>query len=75
MVLEFIGAFFRTQEVVQNTNFWNKGNFSSEKNYLTNFSRIIEFDKPQGTVYKGQHGLLSLTVKLIRSILRDLRGC
>ena len=46
--------FFRTSGVAENTSFSEKGYFSSEKNYLTGFSRIIEYDKRQGTTYNGQ---------------------
>ena len=36
------------------------------------FSRIIEFDKHQGTTYKGPKGNLTITVEDIRSLPRDL---
>ena len=50
-----------------------KGNLSTEKNKLTNFSCIIKYDKPQGTFYKGPQGILAITVEVIGSILYDLR--
>ena len=39
------------------------------------FSRIIECDKPQGTIFKGPQAILTITVELIRAFLEDLRGC
>ena len=38
------------------------------------FSRSIEHDKCQGTIYKGAEGVLTIIVQLIRSLLRDRRG-
>ena len=46
-----------------------KGSLSSEKNFLAIFSRSIEHDKYQGTIYKGPEGFLTITVEVIRSIL------
>ena len=52
--------------------FEKKGTLSSEKKrFWPNFSRIIEYDKPQGTIYihTGPQGFLASTVEVIRSIL------
>ena len=45
-----------------------KGNFSSEKKWWPIFSRGIEYDKPQATVYKGPQAILSTTVSFKRPI-------
>ena len=39
------------------------------KKKLTEFSPLIEYDKPQGTNYNGPQGILTITVEGIRSIL------
>ena len=52
-----------------------KGNPSSEEKNWAVFSRIFEFDKPQGTVFKGTKFSLTITVEVIASFLQDLRGC
>ena len=49
--------------------FEEQGNLSTEKNSLTVFSRIIEYGKPQRTIYKGPKGLIAMTVEVIRSVL------
>ena len=46
-----------------------KGSLSSEKNFLAIFSRDIEHNKYQETIYKGPQGFLAITVEVIRSIL------
>ena len=52
-----------------------KGNPSSEEKNWAVFSRIFEFDKPQGTVFKGAKFILTITVEVIGSFIQDLRGC
>ena len=39
------------------------------------FSRIIECDKTQGTIYKGPQSIPTNTVEVTRSFLEHLRGC
>ena len=39
------------------------------------FSRIIECDKPQGTVCLGPKGVLTITLEPIRALFWDLSGC
>ena len=39
------------------------------------FPRIIECDKPQGTIYKRPEGNLTNTVYFIECLFKDLRGC
>ena len=46
-----------------------------KKKFWPDFSRIFELDKPQGTVFKGPETSLTITLKVIRSFLQDLRGC
>ena len=38
------------------------------------FSRIIECDKPQGTICKGPKDFLVVTLELIRELFKDLWG-
>ena len=49
--------------------FGKKGSLSCEKNLLAFFSRSIQLDKYQGTLYKGPQGNLTFTVDVITSIL------
>ena len=49
--------------------FGKKRKLSSEENLLAYFSRCIEQDKYQGTVYNGPQCILTITVELIGSIL------
>ena len=38
-------------------------------------SRIIEFNKPQGTVCKGPQAVSTITVESIGAFFQDLSGC
>ena len=38
------------------------------------FSRIVEYKKAQGTIYRGPQGLSAGIAQYIRSFLQDLRG-
>ena len=49
--------------------FGKKANFPMKKNIWSFFSRILDCDKPQGTICKGPKGSLTFTVELIGSIL------
>ena len=42
---------------------------------MTNFSHIIQSDKPHGTIYKGLQAILTITVEPIREFFEDLGGC
>ena len=64
---------FRTHGVVENTNFWKKGNLSSEQKVLAHFSCIIEHDNCQGTNCKGSPGILTNFVQMVRSFRWDLK--
>ena len=41
--------------------------------FSPNFSRIIEYDKLQRTIYRGPQGVLAIAVKVLRSNLSDVR--
>ena len=49
--------------------FENKGKLSSEKSFWPVFSRILECDKPQGTICEGPQGFLTFTVEVTVLIL------
>ena len=52
-----------------------KAMFPVKKSFWSIFSRIIEQDKRQGTIYKGPQGNLLITLEFIRPFLQDPRGC
>ena len=41
------------KRLLKTQNFEEQGNLSTEKNYLTVFSRIIKYENSQRTIYKG----------------------
>ena len=47
----------------------------ADKSFWLTFHRIINCDKPPGTVCNCPQGLLTFTVEVMRSVLQDLRGC
>ena len=47
--------------------------FPVKKFFKPIFSRSIEHDKCQETIFKGLEGILTFILQLIRSILWDLR--
>ena len=49
--------------------------FHGNKSFWPFFPRIIECDKPQGTIYGGSYGVSTITVEVIRSFLQDLWRC
>ena len=57
------------KRLLKTQTFGKKGSLSSEKNFLAFFSRSIEHDKYQRTIYNGPHGVLTTTMEVIRSIL------
>ena len=61
--------FCNTKRLLETEIFEKKRSLSREKNLLAYFSRSIEHEKYQGTIYKGRQGILTITVELIRSIL------
>ena len=53
-----------------NTNFFQKkGTLPGDERYWPNFSRIIECDRRQGTVYKGPEVVSITTVEVRRSFV------
>ena len=52
-----------------------KGNLSSEKIYLTDISRNIQYGKTRGVFCGGAQHLLTFFVQVIRPLLQGLRGC
>ena len=58
-----------TPKKLLKTEIFEKSNLMSVKNYLNIFDVIIEYEKPQGTIYKGPQRFLAFTVQAIRSIL------
>ena len=50
-----------------------KAIFQAKTLFRPIFSRIIEYEKPQGTTYKGSQGTVSVIVQVRRSFLWDLR--
>ena len=52
-----------------------KANFPMKKNFWPIFSPIIGCDKPQQIIYESQQGFLTITMEVIRSFLKHLRGC
>ena len=63
-----------TRRLLKTNFFAKKSIFLVQKRFWRNFSRIIESDKPQWTVFEGPIGNLTFTVEVIRSFLKDLRG-
>ena len=46
-----------------------KANFQLKKSFCPVFSLILESDKPQGTIYEGPQGVLTITVEVTGLIL------
>ena len=57
------------KRLLETHNFERKSSLSSEKNILVKFSRNIEHNKYQETIYEGPQGFLAITVEVIESIL------
>ena len=58
-----------TQRRVFQTQVFEKGNFSSEKIHRPRSSRVIEHEKPRGTICKGPQGIVTVIVQVLRSLL------
>ena len=54
--------------------FEKKAIFPVKKLIWPIFSRIIQYDKRHGTVYKGTQGFLASFVQMIKSFFWELRG-
>ena len=61
--------------MLKKKNFEEKATFPVNKWFSPTFSRIIECDKHQRTIYNGPQGVLTKTLEVIRSFLQDIRGC
>ena len=55
--------------------FLKKGYFADEKHFWLIFSRFLEHQKPQKTIYDGSLNLLTVIMEVIRSFLEEVRGC
>ena len=61
---------------MENNTFWKKKDYSCDgKLFGPKFSRIIECDIRQGTIYKSSQGVPTTTVLVIKSFLWDLGSC
>ena len=49
--------------------------FPDEKQFWSIFSRITEYGRPQATCYQASQGIMVITEQVIRSFLKNLRGC
>ena len=58
-----------SKRLLKTQTFGEKGSLSSEKKFLVFFSRSIEHDIYQGTIYKGPKAIRTITVEVIRSFL------
>ena len=68
--VQVIRVFFRIREVAEKTNFGKKGKFPVNKSICPMFSQIVECDKLQERIYKGQKDFLTINVVVKRSIFR-----
>ena len=57
------------------TNISKSCGFHGDNRFWPFFLRIMESDKPQGTIYKGSQSTQSFTSEVIGSVLQDLRSC
>ena len=55
--------------MVDENNFSKRGYFADEKYFWLIFSRPLEHQMPQKTIYDGSLNLLTVIVEVIRSIL------
>ena len=55
----------------QKEKFLKKGCFHNDKKLWPAFPRNIVFDKPLGTIHKGQQSSLTITVEVLRSFLKE----
>ena len=57
------------KKLLKTQTFEKKGKLSSEKSFWPVFSRILECDIPQGTIYEVPQGNLTITVEVTELIL------
>ena len=51
-----------------------KTNFPPNKFFRSFFSRIVVYEKAQGTIYRGPQGKMTGIAQIVKSFLRDLCG-
>ena len=66
--------FLRTRRLLKTQSFEKKAIFPVRKRFGSIFSRNIEYDKCQETIYTGPQGVLITIVQMIKTFLWDLRG-
>ena len=66
--------FGNTQRLLKTQTFEKNATFPMKESFWAIFSRIIEYEKLQRTIYKGSEGFLTSIVQLIRSFLWNPRG-
>ena len=71
VIVQVIISFFITPKRLLKTQIFEKKDyFPSKKKVLRqNFSRIIEFKKPQGTCFRSLQGFMTVIMQVIRSFL------
>ena len=74
-IVQMIGLFLWSLSGRLKKNFSKNSCFHGDKSFWSIFPRIIEYDRAHGAMYKGQQTVLTVTVEVIRAILKDLRGC
>ena len=57
------------KKLLKTKTFEKKGKLSSGKSFWPVFSRLLGCDKPQGTIYEGPQGILTITVEVTGLIL------
>ena len=57
------------KKLLKTQTFEKKANFPVKKSFWPVSSRILECDKPQGTIYEGSQGILTFTVEVTVLIL------
>ena len=73
IIVQGISNFCNTFEVVETQIFEKKTIFPAKTFIWANFSRIIEYEKFQVTVYRGPQGFFTVILQVIRSFRYDLR--
>ena len=75
MVVQMIRTLLWDLKGWQKKNFSKNSFFRDEKSFWRIFPRNIEYEKHQGTIYKGPEIVLTFTLELVTSFFEDLRSC
>ena len=67
MIFETLKRLLKTQT------FEKKTIFPPKKLFRPILSRIVEYEKPQGTKYRGLQAIVTVFFQVIRSLIRELR--